>query len=257
MPSAGGLHVTVWGEGDPAVLVHGSLGTGEEHWREQRPLAARHRLLIVDRRGYGKSPPGPSDFERDAADVAALLPERAHVLGLSYGGVASVLAAALRPDAIRSLTVIEPPALGLVRGRPEVERFIERVTEATREASDGSDYAQRFRAAFGIPGGGPPLEGSDLASATASWHERPPWEAEIPLDELANAPFPKLVVRGAWDDVPPEARERGGRVFASVCDVLVERLGAESAEFPGAAHNAQLLGPPFNERLSAFWESAR
>jgi pimeloyl-ACP methyl ester carboxylesterase len=257
VPSAGGLHVTVWGEGDSAVLVHGSMGTGEEQWREQKPLAERYRLLVVDRRGYGQSLHSPSDFEQDAADVAALLPQRAHVLGLSYGAVVSLLAASLRPERVRSLTVIEPPAFGLVRGRPEVEDFIARVSDATREASDGSDYAQRFRAAFGIPTGGPPLEGRELESATTSWHERPPWEAEIPIEELARAPFPKLVVRGAWDRVPAEARERGGRVFGAVCDVLVERLGAESAVLPGAAHSAQLLGQPFNERLLAFWDSAR
>ena len=53
--------------------------------------------------------------------------------------------------------------------------------------------------------------------------ERPPWEAEIPLDELAAAPFPKLVVSGAHN-----------AAFDAVCDVLEERLGAERAVLPGA-----------------------
>jgi hypothetical protein len=82
------------------------------------------------------------------------------------------------------------------------------------------------------------------------------WEAEVRLDDLARAPFPKLVVRGAWDKVPPEARERGGTIFASICDVLEGRLAADSALFEGAAHNPQLLGKSFNERLRAFWESS-
>jgi hypothetical protein len=42
-----------------------------------------------------------------------------------------------------------------------------------------------------------------------------------------------------------------------VCDVLVNALAADSATFAGAAHNPQLLGAPFNERLRAFWASAR
>jgi hypothetical protein len=37
--------------------------------------------------------------------------------------------------------------------------------------------------------------------------------------------------------------------------VLERQLDAESAIFPGA-HNPQLLGEPFNERLRTFWEGA-
>jgi len=63
-------------------------------------------------------------------------------------------------------------------------------------------------------------------------------------------------VRGAWDAAPTEARERAGGAFSSVCDLLEERLGAESALFPGAAHNPQLLGAPFNDKLRTLWDSA-
>ena len=50
------LHVTTWGQGDRALLVHGSMGFGELAFSEQRPLAARRQLDVVDRRGYGESP---------------------------------------------------------------------------------------------------------------------------------------------------------------------------------------------------------
>jgi pimeloyl-ACP methyl ester carboxylesterase len=50
------LAVEVWGEGTPVVLVHGSLATGAEEWEAQRPLADEgFRLLVPDRRGYGRS----------------------------------------------------------------------------------------------------------------------------------------------------------------------------------------------------------
>ena len=75
--------------------------------------------------------------------------------------------------------------------------------------------------------------------------ERHPWEAEIPLDELAAAPFPKLVVSGAHS-----------KPFDIVCDVLTERLGAERAVLPGAGHSVQRLGEPFNDLLAAFVELA-
>jgi citrate synthase len=71
--------------------------------------------------------------------------------------------------------------------------------------------------------------------------ERSPAEAVIPLDELARAPFPKLVVSGGHDPA-----------FEAVCDVLEEGLGAERAVLPGAGHPVQRLGEPFNELLSEF-----
>ena len=86
--------------------------------------------------------------------------------------------------------------------------------------------------------------------------ERLPWEAEIPLDRAPAAGLPVLVARGAWDATEPTARELAGAAFAAVCQVLVERLDAEEAVFPGAAHQPQLLGEPFNDRLEAFWRSA-
>jgi pimeloyl-ACP methyl ester carboxylesterase len=254
------LHVTVWGDGEPAVLVHGSFGWGEETWREQRPLAERYRLLLVDRRGFGRTPPADRrvDFEPDADDVAGILASepRAHLVGQSYGGIVALLAAARRQSAVRSLCVIEPPAFSVARGRPEVEELVRLVATAADEASDPEDYRARFLRAFGFSGGNERLKMDAFKAAQSSWIERPPWEAAVPFDELAAADFPKLVVRGAWDVAPPEARERAGRAFGAVCDVLEQRLGAESVVFPGAAHNPQLLGEPFNQRLLAFWESA-
>ena len=70
--------------------------------------------------------------------------------------------------------------------------------------------------------------------------ERAPWEAEIPLDALAAAPFPKLVISGAHH-----------AAFDAICDVLEERLGAERAVLPGAGHSIP-RAPGFNERLTEF-----
>lgn len=254
MRSTTSVHVTVWGQGEPAVFVHGSFGRGEETWREQRPLADSYRLLLVDRRGFGGSPPdGPVDFDRDADDIADLFEDGAHLVGHSYGGVVALLAAARKPAAVRSLTVIEPPALGLVRGNPAVEEFITGVGQAMDEARDPSDYHARFLRNFGFPARDEELTGLDLEAARSSWSERNPAEAEIPFERLDG--IRTLVVRGDWAAAPPPASERGRVIFHAVCDVLVKRLGAESATFP-SAHNPQLLGSPFNERLRTFWDAA-
>jgi pimeloyl-ACP methyl ester carboxylesterase len=247
------LNVTVWGEGKRVVLVHGSFGWGTETWAKQRPLADEYQLVLVDRRGFGGSPPnGRVDFERDAGDVAELLEDGAHLVGQSYGGVVSLLAAAQRPEAVRSLVVIEPPAFGLVRGDPAVEQVVAGIEGAAREAQDPGDYRLRFLRGIGFDPEPVQLTGPGLEAARSSWQERPPWEAEIPLEKLRGIRM--LVVRGDWSTAVPRARQRAGGAFHAVCDVLEETLGAELAVFP-AAHNPQLLGAPFNERLRAFWEA--
>jgi hypothetical protein len=92
-------------------------------------------------------------------------------------------------------------------------------------------------------------------AAESSMRERPPWEAEIPLDRLAAARFPVMLVKGDWCPAPDTARARAGAAFARVCEVLESRLGAEVATFP-AAHSPHRLGRVFNDRLRAFWETA-
>jgi pimeloyl-ACP methyl ester carboxylesterase len=125
----GALRVERWGDGGRAVvLVHGSVAGGSWAWSEQRPLAERHTLLVVDRPGFADgSPIEAVDFEVDAELVAELLESTpSHLVGHSYGGVVSLLAAARRPGAVHSLAVIEPPAFGVAaaswasgdRGRP-------------------------------------------------------------------------------------------------------------------------------------------
>lgn len=247
------VHVTEWGDdGERVVLVHGSLAAGPETWDEQRPLADRYRLLVLDRRGYGDSPDGNGDFERDADDVADLLEDGAHLVGNSYGGVVALLAAGRRPDAVRSLVVSEPPAFALAHDEPAVVEFLRRVHQARADARDGGDYAVRFLSSFGFRPPERPLEGRALRAATASWRERPPDEAAVPLDVLASGVFPTLVVRGAWDVAPAEAQEVGKPAFHAVCDALVDHLAAEDITIAGTAHAAH-RGAVYNDELERFW----
>ena len=256
-----GLYVDVTGSGAPAVLVHGSFSFGALAFSEQRPLAGEFELHVVDRRGFGRSPDGsgPVDFETEAPEIAALLDPPAHLLGHSYGAIVCMFAAALRPEAVRSLTVVEPPAFGLVHGDPAVDRLVERLRAHKRDgaALAEEDYLKGFLDAWGFDLGPPPrLNDTARRSVRRSVGERSPHEAEIPFAALAGAGFPVLVARGAWDAVPPPARELGGHAFIAVCDVVAANLGAEVAVFPGAAHQPQLSGEPFNRRVAGFWRGA-
>jgi pimeloyl-ACP methyl ester carboxylesterase len=231
------------GKGPRLLFVHGSVLNGEATWNAQRPLAERFELVVPNRRGF---PPGPDvervDFADEAVWLERFLEPDTHLVGHSYGGVISLLAAARRPQLLRSLTVIEPPAFGIARGNPAVEEF---VAGAERLWGDGPRDPGAFLRAFlrsvGAPEPPGQLTPALLQGARTLMVERPPWEADIPLDELAAAPFPKLVVSGAHS-----------AAFDAVCDVLEERLGALRAVLPGAGHGPQRLGEPFNELLASF-----
>ena len=95
------LFVDSWGTDTPVVLVHGSLATGADEWVAQRPIADEgFRLLVLDRRGYGRSPEvGGEDFLRDAEDIAKVMGDGAHLVGHSYGGLGVLFAAARGPEA--------------------------------------------------------------------------------------------------------------------------------------------------------------
>ncbi|MFB3737599.1 MAG: alpha/beta fold hydrolase [Candidatus Velamenicoccus archaeovorus] len=242
------LHVGRWGSGPPVLLVHGSVMNGEGTWAEQRPLAERWELLVLDRRGYFPNPPiDREDFEVDAGDVAELLGDGMHLVGHSYGGVISLLAAARRPEAVRSLTVIEPPAFGLVADDPDHAERVSRLRAYFDEPiPDPEAFLRGFIELSGssaqlpspLP---PPLE----QSARLLMVERFPGEAVIPFQALRAAPFPTLVVSGGHD-----------AAFTAVCDVIERELGAERAVIAGKAHSVQRTGAPFNELLDAFLRRA-
>ncbi|MGQ0661222.1 alpha/beta fold hydrolase [Sphingosinicella sp.] len=59
------------GAGRPLVLLHGFMAHGG-FFRGQAPLAANHRLIVIDLRGHGESPANAPKVERIAADVAEL-----------------------------------------------------------------------------------------------------------------------------------------------------------------------------------------
>jgi pimeloyl-ACP methyl ester carboxylesterase len=235
--------VEVLGQGPRVVFVHGSVGNAATSWTQQRLLADRFTLVLVNRPGY---PPGPPreriDFAEQAEQVAALLRAGDHLVGHSYGGVVSLLAASRRLDTLRSLTVNEPPAFSVARGNAAIEAFLNRFPEAPREARAYLDFfLPLVGSAMALPDPLPPeLE----AGARAALAERPPQEAQIPLAELAGAPFPKLVVSGGHS-----------AVFDAVCDVLERELGAERAVVPGAGHSIP-RAPGYNETLVRFLEAA-
>jgi pimeloyl-ACP methyl ester carboxylesterase len=243
------LAVERLGEGPPIVLVHGDIVGPSLTWRKQRELAERWSLIIPSRPGFGESPPlERNDFDLEAPLIAELLGDGAHLVGHSYGAVIALLAAARRPEAVRSLTVSEPGCLRVAAGTPVVDEMIangERLFAHAEQIPD-DDFLKLFRGGAGSAYDTPEdLPDELLHGVRLLKRERPSWEAEIPLDALAAAPYPILVLSG--DHSP---------AFEAVCDSLAEGVGAERAVIPGRGHTVPSTGEPYNERLEAFMTAA-
>jgi pimeloyl-ACP methyl ester carboxylesterase len=228
------------------VFVHGSVGNAELTFAAQRPLVERFELVLHTRSGYPpRAPLERIDFEDQAAELAAELRPGDHLVGHSYGGVVSLLAAAQRP-VLASLAVGEPPAFRVAGDDPAVREFMQAYDAIVgRGPLSPREYLESFLPLVGsrMPIGerlSPVLE----QGTRAAMAERPPNEAVIPLDELAEAPFPKLVLSGGHS-----------AAFDAVCDVLVERLPADRAVVPGAGHSLP-RAPGYNEALVGFVERA-
>jgi len=237
------------GEGPPVLFVHGSVVGPELTWRKQRVLAERWRVILPSRPGFGESPLlERNDFEVEAPLFAELLGDGAHLVGHSYGAVIALLAAAERPEAVRSLTVSEPGALRLAAGHPAVDEMIRNGEQLYSDpgAIPADVFLRLFRTGAGssheTPG---ELSGWLAHGAELLRRERPPWEAEIPVERLAAAGFPVLAISGDHSDA-----------FEAVCDALAERLSAERAVIGGRGHTIPSTGAPYNERLEQFMSAA-
>jgi pimeloyl-ACP methyl ester carboxylesterase len=243
--SAADLDVARHGDGPPVVLVHGSVVGAELTWRHQLALGEKWTLVLPNRPGFAGSPPLPrGDFEAEAPLIAELLGDGAHLVGHSYGAVIALYAAALRPDAVRSLTVSEPGCLRVAAGDPRVDAQIAAGELLYERASDFEplQFLRAFRGGVGSTHETPAELGDELLrGARLCMSERPPWQADPPLEELRAAPFAKLVISGGHSPV-----------FEAVCDTLAERLRASRAVIGGRGHTIPATGEPYNERLHSF-----
>lgn len=219
----GRLRYFVGGSGPPLVLVHG-LGGAAANWAgAARLLARRHRLLLPDLPGHGRSAPlaaacGLASF----ADRVALLAEReeaapAPVLGHSLGGAVAVRLALRHSWAVEALVLFASSGLlGFPRWRRAAMAASRVLRPAGRYlASNRGEVARRARlrrVAFGGWGAVDPaalspaaalgfLEAAALELDTAA--ARRALVAESYREELHELACPVLVVWGARDRLVP------------------------------------------------------
>ncbi|HLT31628.1 MAG TPA: 3-oxoadipate enol-lactonase [Myxococcaceae bacterium] len=140
-------------EGAPVLLLSNSLGTHLGMWGPQVPLfAERFRVLRYDTRGHGRSAatPGAYSMDRLGRDVIELLEatgvSRAHVCGLSLGGMVGQWLAVFAPDRLGRLVLANtspymgPPSAWQAR----IETVRQEGMEALAEGSLSRWFTRKF-----------------------------------------------------------------------------------------------------------------
>ena len=239
-------------EDAPVVVFSTSVGATLEMWDPQvRALSDRFRLLRYDTRGHGRSQvvDRPTSIEELADDLAGLLDAlgiaKAHLVGLSLGGMTGQALALRHPDKLESLVLLAtsaylPPAeawteraatvraqgmaaiADTVMSRWFTRAFKERapaIVAATRErfvANDANGYAICCEA----------IRDMDLRPA------------------IGAVRTPTLILAGADDPATP---------VAMMEDIRARIPDAEMIIVPRAAHLLNLERPEIvNAHLAAF-----
>lgn len=262
--------------GEPALLIHG-LGGNATNWTDlMGELDDVLAGTAVDLPGFGSSPP-PRDGDLTpsghAMAVAALIDAEiaapVHVFGNSLGGAVAVELLRLRPDLVRTVTLVSPampeylprratiqlPLISLPGlGSRAVSKYLELPAERRVAASIEVCFAdpsivpaQRWREEqeAALEWGRLPYAGDVLRRSTQGMlagflrRKAHPWRT------LAQSPVPLLCVYGREDRlVRPAAAFKVSRA----------RPGATVVVLPGVGHVAQLESPG---AVAAIWRDWR
>jgi pimeloyl-ACP methyl ester carboxylesterase len=261
------IHWDQQGRGEPVLMIMG-LGWASNMWHRTRPMLAPHyHTIAFDNRGAGRSDvsPGPYSIALLASDAAAVLDaagvERAHILGVSMGGMIAQEFALQYPDRVHSL-ILGCTAAG---GPHVVQADADAIQLLFRRDSNAEERAKA--AVPFIYDSGTPREriAQDLA-VLSEWYPNAEgymaqlqgilaWEAH---SRLGNIKAPTLVIHGENDRLVPAANGRmiAGRIPRARLVMLPHASHIFMTDQPAATHHAQMeFLSAHAERHSAIAES--
>ncbi|HYB90126.1 MAG TPA: alpha/beta hydrolase [Candidatus Binataceae bacterium] len=250
------------GQGEPVVLIHGSVVADSYlPLMGERSLSGRYRLIRYRRRGYGGSSHSrpPVSIADQANDCLGLIRHlgirKAHVVGHSYGGVIATRVALDAPDAVHSLSLLEPALVGLLPAsmtpgldlaaaiqsyfggnkRGAIEGFLMRVA--------GTDYRANLERV--LPGG------CEAAVADGDTF----FQIEMPAIQEFMTAFSAGDLRRLRSPVLAGVGGNSVPVFREIHRAIVAILPqAKSIEIPDAGHMLQMENPKaVGEALASFF----
>ncbi|MFJ6793435.1 alpha/beta fold hydrolase [Streptomyces sp. NPDC091268] len=220
------------GDNLPIVLLHPGVGVSTV-WDPILPrLAARHRVIRYDVRGFGRSP-APTTSYSLVEDLRAVLDhfalERALVVGSSMGGATAISLALDCPERVAGLALFCPGVTGYTGLEvPELFAAIGRLAEA----GDMDGLVALGRRTWGNAGVGDDPEGSaQLRAAIPGWFANQPHQVpDAPaFDRLGELDVPCVLALGEQDQ--PEAVRCNEDMAARIPGVRLVRI-AGSDHYP-------------------------
>jgi pimeloyl-ACP methyl ester carboxylesterase len=246
MPTPHDLHVEVIGEGPPVLLVHSSGLSGRQWSRLAGRLSQQgFRVILPDLHGHGASPawpaPTPLSYREDVVALASILRAEApvHVVGHSYGGLIALLAALEAPDAVRSMTLFDPVAFGVLHARRDAAAHAELKSVALPWGSSEEDH-ERWLCTFVDYWGGRGAWAS-LKEQVRAEFRRVGWAIHQGVTTLVKDNTPA----SAYAELPFRFTFITGEHSPLAARTVVERLaktipGAKLHQVEGAGHMAPL-----------------
>jgi pimeloyl-ACP methyl ester carboxylesterase len=243
------LHWESTGDGDPVLLIMGLGLSGGAWWRTVPVLARRLRVITFDNRGVGRSRAFSHAYTTDAMadDAATVLEaagvERAHVYGISLGGMVAQKLALRHPQRVRSLVLgaTSPGGPRAVRPDPDVIAFFRRrvhmAAEEALRASAPINYSPRCREEH------PDRIEEDFAQRLAHPFSSSAYRAQLFAAAWHNAygalpriAVPTLVVHGRLDRAIPVGNGQliADRIPGARLRILDEAGHLYPTEEPGA-----------------------
>jgi pimeloyl-ACP methyl ester carboxylesterase len=245
-------------EGAPVHLLIRGLSRSSRYWLGLRPaLEATRRVLVLDNRGVGRTEIARPFFsiEDMADDVARVMDaariERAHVFGLSLGGMIAMRLAIRHPSRLASL-VLGATTAGGRRRVPIAKRTL---LSFLRTARMSTEEAMRFTApltlAPGFAARHPEIVDAWVGIAKSEPRRRLALLGQLlaaarhdAANELASVRAPTLVVTGDADTLMPPANSHA----------IAEGIGgAELRILPGRGHDFATESPDEIAALLIEW----
>ena len=259
--AGGRLPYEVAGDGPGVVLAHAGIADMRQWDPQWEALAARHRVVRYDLRGFGRADVVDTRFS-NRADLIAVMDaaglDRAVLVGCSRAGSISIDTALEYPDRVSGLVWV----CGGLSGY-DVEETPEELDAGEREEalSDAKDWAalSAFDVALWVDGIGQPEGRAPEAAREAvrrmtfdTYVQEKPYGDTIVLDppaigRLGEIRVPTLVIIGGLDT--PSTRGSADLVAAGIA-------GARRIDLPDVAHMPSLERPDwFNATLLEFLAS--
>jgi len=242
------VHWQEYGAGArPVLALHCSLARGSAWSGVAARLGADVTVTAPDLPGHGQSGDwdGAGDFVRLCTQVAgAMISRPVDLVGHSLGGVAALRLALAAPEAVRTLTLIEPVLFAAARGSPEYPACRDEAARnfAPMATGDREAAARNFTTSWGDGTDWDAIPDRLRRYMADRIHLIPATDAALfddaggLLDEgrLEALDLPVMIIAGAAS--PPVIPRIAEAIAARLPDVGV-------AEAPGAGHMAPITHP--------------